>query len=99
MKKFIFGAFVFWGGFIFLAFSVMYAIKNPATYNDIGGVRGALLGNDLFGIFVISLVITMIGIGICGYEAYGKEKIQGSINKRINQMNEMNTVIKDKLYK
>ena len=99
MKRFIFGAFVFWGGLIFLAFSFMYAIMNPAIYNGIDGFIGSLKYHDLIIPFIISLGATLVGIGICGYEAYGKEQLDMKATKMIDRMNEMNKAVREKIYK
>lgn len=99
MKKFLFGVLVFFSGFIFLVFSFMYAIKNPVNCKNIDGLMGSLKGNDLLGPFIISLIVTLIGLGLCGYEAYGREEVSHGINNMFSRMNEMNQSIKDKLYK
>nr|WP_302599628.1 hypothetical protein [uncultured Cellulosilyticum sp.] len=70
MKKLIFGICVFLGGLLFSGFSFIYAIMNPGYYNGIGGLTGSLMVNDLFAPFIIALIITIVGLAICGYEAY-----------------------------
>lgn len=70
MKKIIFGICVFLSGLLFLGFSFIYAIMNPGTYNGIDGLKGSLMVNDLLGPFITALIITVVGLAICGYEAY-----------------------------
>lgn len=73
MKKFVFGILVLVIGLIFSAFSFMYAVMNPGIYNDTEGLRGSLLCADLMAPFRISTIVMLIGLYICGYEAYRKK--------------------------
>lgn len=70
MKRLIFGICVFLSGLLFSGFSFIYAIMNAGIYNGIAGLKGSLMINDLLGPFIIALIITIIGLAICGYEAY-----------------------------
>lgn len=74
MKKFLFGSFIFWGSFIIFSFCFIYSIMNPGIFNNISGLRGSLLCNNSMEAFIISLIISIIGLVVCGYEAYHKEK-------------------------
>ncbi|MBE6022249.1 MAG: hypothetical protein E7231_03320 [Cellulosilyticum sp.] len=70
MKKFIFGAFVFWSSFFIFAFCFMYSIIHPVSFNGKSGFKISLLCNDLLIPFSLSLIIAIIGLAICWYEAY-----------------------------
>lgn len=72
MKKFSFGLLVSVIGLIFSAFSFMYAIIHPGIYNGTSGLTGALLCANLQLPFIISTIVMLIGLFICGYEAYRK---------------------------
>ncbi|ABX42596.1 hypothetical protein [Lachnoclostridium phytofermentans] len=73
MKKFILGCMICIIGFISAFFCFTYAVMNPCIYNGIGGLKGDLLGADLLEPFGASLFIMVIGLGICGWEAYRKK--------------------------
>lgn len=70
MKKFIFGVMLAVIGFIVSIFCFIYAVMNPWNYNGITGLRGAFLGTHTGYPFVISMIIMVIGLSICFYEAY-----------------------------
>ena len=70
MKRFLFGVILSFLGTVFFAFSFSYAIINPGVYNNIEGLIGSLLVNDLMIPFIISGIILVVGLLICGYEAY-----------------------------
>ncbi|MDF2944609.1 MAG: hypothetical protein K0S01_3467 [Herbinix sp.] len=74
MKRFIFGAMLVFIGFIFSAFCFIYAVMNPWDYNGITGLKGAFLGTYTGTPFVISIIILVIGLLICFYEAYISKK-------------------------
>ncbi len=74
MKRFIFGMMLVVIGFIFSAFCFIYAVMNPWNYNGITGLRGAFLGTYTGTPFIISIIILVIGILICFYEAYLRKK-------------------------
>ncbi len=46
---------------------------NPDTYNGISGLYGSLLCADLVAPFIISVVVLIVGVVICGVEAYRKK--------------------------
>lgn len=73
MKKFIFGILLTVIGLLFSGFGFIYAIMNPGTYNDIAGLRGSLLCADLLVPFIISLIVLIVGVAICGFEAYRRK--------------------------
>ena len=73
MKKFVFGILITVIGLLFSAFIFMYAIMNPGRYNGISGLYGSLLCADLFAPFIISVIVLIVGIAICGVEAYRKK--------------------------
>ncbi|WP_167956843.1 hypothetical protein [Anaerosporobacter faecicola] len=73
MKKFIYGVMITFIGLLFFAFSFFYAVMNPGTYNNISGLYGSLLYSGLTVPFIISFIVLIIGIIICGVEAYRKK--------------------------
>ena len=70
MKKFIFGLLIFILGAVVSVFSYIDAVLNPCTFNGIGGLKGAFLNRGTLTITIISIIIMLIGLGICGFEAY-----------------------------
>ena len=72
-KKMIFGLLIAVIGCIFSAFCFFYAVMHPCVYNGIGGLRGALLDADLTAPFVIAMFVMIVGIVICGIEAFRKD--------------------------
>ncbi|MCC3866242.1 hypothetical protein K0040_18500 [Terrisporobacter petrolearius] len=70
MKRFLFGVIISFLGIVFFAFCFAYAIINPGVYDNIEGLIGSLLVNDLMIPFIISFIILVVGLLICGYEAY-----------------------------
>lgn len=73
MKKIIFGALITIVGLVFSAFSFIYAAMNPWDYNGIDGLLGSLLGTRMIIPFIISTMVMIIGLVICGKEAYCKK--------------------------
>ena len=71
-KKMIFGLLLAVIGCIFSAFCFFYAVMHPCIYNGIGGLRGAFLNTGLTVPFVISMLVMIAGIVICGIEAFKK---------------------------
>ena len=71
-KKMIFGLLLAVIGCIFSAFCFFYVVMHPCVYNGIGGLRGAFLNTDLTVPFVISMIVMIAGIVICGIEAFRK---------------------------
>lgn len=74
MKKFIFGVLIVLIGLIFGAFCFIYAAINPWNYNGIEGIMGSLLGTHMLVPFIISIIIMLVGLSICYYEAYRKNE-------------------------
>lgn len=70
MKKFLFGMLISIIGLIFTTICFVCSAINPGIYNEIGGLLGSLLFNHMLMPFIISLIILLIGLIICGYEAY-----------------------------
>lgn len=73
MKKFVFGIFVFLLGAVVSVFNYIDAVLNPCNYNGIGGLQGAFLGRGTLSLTIIFVIIMLIGLGICGFEAYRKK--------------------------
>lgn len=73
-KKMIFGILLTIIGLFFTAFCFVDAVLNPCIYNGIDGLLGAFLGQDTLIPFVISFVIMILGLGICFWRAFRKEK-------------------------
>lgn len=70
MKKTIFGGLLVIIGLVFSVFCFVYAVINPWNYNGITGLLGSFLGTQTLIPFVISLIVLLTGLFICGYEAY-----------------------------
>lgn len=73
MKKFIFGLMLFVLGAAVSGFNYSDAVLNPCTYNGIGGLRGAFLSRGTLNLTIVFVIIMLIGLGICGFEAYRKK--------------------------
>ena len=73
LKKFIFGIILSVIGFIYSFTCFVYAVINPCTVNDRSGFMISLRANNVLIPFFISTFILIIGILICGYEAYRKK--------------------------
>ena len=71
-KKIIFGLLLATIGCIFSAFCFFYAIMHPCIFNGIDGLLGALLHARLTVPFIISMIVMISGIVICGIEAFKK---------------------------
>ena len=74
MKKFLFGMMLFITGFIGTLVFFITSILNPWQFNDIGGFAGFLLGTKMLIPFIIFIIMVLIGIYICIYETYLKDK-------------------------
>ncbi|OPX44082.1 hypothetical protein CLHUN_18780 [Ruminiclostridium hungatei] len=72
MKRFIFGLIIFLFGAVIFVFNYIDAVLNPCNFNGIGGLKGAFLGRGTLDITVISVVVLLVGLGICGFEAFRK---------------------------
>lgn len=73
MKKFIFGLIIFLLGAAVSMFNYIDAVLNPCDYNGIRGLQGAFLGRGTLGMTIVSVIVMLIGLGICGFEAYKKK--------------------------
>ena len=74
MKKAHLGMLLFVsGGIGFLVLS-LYLSANPHIYNEIDGILGALLGNELLVPYAIFCLLGIAGLAICIYEAYFRSK-------------------------
>lgn len=73
MKKFVFGIMLTVIGLIYSTFCFIYAVMNPWDYNGISGLLGAFLGTETLIPFLISMTVLIIGLIICGYEAYRRK--------------------------
>lgn len=73
MKRFIFGLIIFLLGSVVSVFNYIDAVLNPCNYNGVGGLEGAFLGRGTLLITIFSVIVLLIGLGICGFEAYKKK--------------------------
>ncbi|MBU5626312.1 hypothetical protein KQI82_05170 [Oscillibacter sp. MSJ-2] len=73
MKKFVFGVMLAVIGLMFAAICFVHALCNPWNYNGIDGLLGSFLGTDTLIPFVISLLVLIAGVVICGREAYRRK--------------------------
>lgn len=70
LKKMIFGMMLFSGGLIGVISLMIVAAFNPWNYNGIIGLRGSLLGTGTMSSFIFFCIMGLIGMVICGYQAY-----------------------------
>lgn len=70
MKRFLFGTMLVVIGFLSTSFCFIYAVIHPWVYNGITGLRASFLGTNTGIPFIISIIILIIGLSICFYEAY-----------------------------
>jgi len=68
MKRMLFGIALFATGFFAIISIRMMAVQHPHIYNDIGGLRGFLLANQLTTLYAIAWVLTIVGLILCVYE-------------------------------
>ena len=73
-NKMMFGVLITVVGMVFAAFSYMYAVMNPWTWNSFDGLLGSFLGTGTLIPFVIGLIVMTVGLVICYREAYPKDK-------------------------
>lgn len=73
MKKFMFGLIVFLLGAVISVFNYIDAVLNPCNYNGIGGLQGTFLGRGTLSITIVFVIIMLVGLGVCGFEAYKKK--------------------------
>lgn len=73
-KKMIFGILLTIIGLFFTAILLVDALLNPCIYNGVDGLLGAFLGQGTLIPFVVSLAIMILGIGVCFWRAFRKEK-------------------------
>lgn len=72
MKKTIFGGLIALIGLVFSVSAFICAAINPCDYNGITGLLGSFLGTDMLIPFIISTIVMLVGLTICGNEAYRK---------------------------
>ncbi len=73
MKKFIFGLSIFLLGAVVSVFNYIDAILHPCNYDGIDGLRGALLYRGTLNLTILFVIVMLIGLSICGFEAYKKK--------------------------
>lgn len=73
MKKMFFGSLVFVSGLFGVALFYVNAIMHPWNYHGIDGILGSFLGTGTLIPFIASCCIVLMGLCICGYEAYFKK--------------------------
>lgn len=73
MKKFVFGLIIFLLGAVVSVFNYIDAVLNPCSYNGIDGLQGALLGRGTLNFTIFFVIVMLIGLSICGFEAYKKK--------------------------
>ena len=78
MKKFIFGIMLTIIGFTFSAFCFVYAVMNPCIHNGNQGLYYGFLTTYTLKPFIISFITMIIGLLICGYEAFNKDIRRGT---------------------
>lgn len=61
-------------GFVFSVICFINALLHPWNYEGIEGLLGSLLGTDTLVPFIISLVVMALGLLICFWSAFRKEK-------------------------
>ena len=59
---------------IFSAFCFINAVLNPWNYNGIEGLLGSFLGTNTLVPFILSLIVMVLGLAICFWRAFRKEK-------------------------
>lgn len=61
-------------GFVYSVICFINALLHPCNYDGIDGLLGAFLGRDTLTLFIISLVVMALGLLICFWSAFRKEK-------------------------
>jgi len=69
-KRFVFGLWLSFLGFLGTMLCVVCTVIRPCTYNGIGGLLGSVLGNDLAGTFLVSLLALALGLILAGWTAW-----------------------------
>ncbi len=70
MKKFICGIILCVIGLMFSLACFIRTIYKPFNYNGTEGLLASFLGNNTLIPFIISMIVLIIGVSICIYEAY-----------------------------
>ncbi|MCX7951023.1 MAG: hypothetical protein N2594_03640 [Clostridiales bacterium] len=73
MKKIFLGTFISLLGFVGILTFIILSVIKPWDYNGITGLYGFLLGTKNIFNFFLFLIMFIVGIGICFYEAYIKK--------------------------
>ena len=50
-------------GFVVAAFCLCWSISHSVIYNGKHGLTGSLLGNDCMELFIVSCIVTVVGLG------------------------------------
>lgn len=73
-KKMICGILLVIIGVVFSAVCLIFAALNPTTYKLSSGLLATLLGTDMFFPLIGSLFIMILGLALCFWLAFKKEK-------------------------
>lgn len=73
LKKTIFGVLLTVVGLVLTVSMFNYATHNVIEYNNIQGLYGSILGNEMLVPCIFSGILTIIGLLIVCFEAYRKE--------------------------
>ena len=73
MKKFLFGIILSVIGFVYSFTCFLYATLNPCIVNNQSGLIISFRANNVLIPFLISMMLLIIGVLICGYEAYRQQ--------------------------
>ena len=64
-------------GFTFSAFCFVYAVMNPCIHNGNQGLYYGFLTTYTLKPFIIAFITMIVGLLICGYEAFNKDIRRG----------------------
>lgn len=73
-KKMVCGIMLTVIGFVVFVICFINLLLHPYDYNGITGLYGSLLGTDTLVPFVTSLVVMVLGLFICFWNAFRKER-------------------------
>lgn len=73
MKRFLFGMLLAVIGLAFSSFCFAWAVIHPWNYNGIDGLLGSFLGTGTLPPFLEGTAILLVGVLICGLEAYHRK--------------------------
>ena len=69
----IFGVLLTLIGLFFSGFCFIDAVLHPWNYNGVRGLLGAFLGQGTLVPFILSLLVMLLGLGVCFQRAFGKQ--------------------------